>query len=208
MTESELEAKRGFCAVCDEQFEIRVGEVRDEEHPFRAFAPVELAPVSPPPPRGLTESREGGMSRLRIRVSVTPALWVPFGVALMLTVMASSSWNRPLLWVPLLACLAMAARSVARVWRSEELEARAGHLWHRRAGRSRWTRIPLDEVRRVSLEAPAHEAPRYIRVVWDGGQALIGRGMGHDELAMLWVAQWIEHEVARARALNPPSPTD
>jgi hypothetical protein len=206
LTESELEAKRGFCAVCDSLFEIRVGEVRDEEHPFRALAPVELAPLSAQPPRWLIETREGGVPGLQIIarraagwilpaiVSVMSVALIGSGAEVVGDVMGSVAW--------LLFGLALGARAL----RPARLELRDGHLCYRSAGGLRWTRIPVGEIRSVSPES------RQIRVSWRGGEKVIGRLLGHGEPTMLWVAQWIEQQLANAarpvRALNPPSPTE
>jgi hypothetical protein len=206
LTESELGGKRGFCAACDAQFEIRLGEVRDQEHPFRALAPVELAPLSPAPQRWLIETREGGAPGLEITARraagwILPMIGTLMSIVLMVSgaevvgdVIGSVAW--------LLFGLGLGTRAL----RPARLELRDGHLCYRRAGGLRWTRIPVGEIRSISPES------RQIRVVWSGGERVIGRGLGQDEATMLRVAQWIEHQLANApvpaRTLSLPSPTE
>ena len=203
LTDAELEAKRGFCARCDAEFEIKQAALRDAPSPFRSSDRPELVPTQPRPPSiHLQDESRGTTSRLVIRP--TSQGW---GVALaQLGIFAVVSliflWMFGPIVTGVIAGLLVLRSVLVRALAREEFEIRDGALWYRSINvfPVKWDRIPLGALRRCELERPVQGNP-HLRIDREGAPPLrVAESLRHDEAAMAWAKRWLDQRVDTAVA--------
>jgi hypothetical protein len=196
LTEGELEAKRGFCANCDAEFELVRGAALDLGGPFRAGESLALVPTqSTRPPRTLMRVDERGVVTLAPEKPSLRELGIP---ALMAAIAVVGG-----LWVPALFTVAifvaLAASSVVRAFRRDRCAVHDGFLWTRvgLAGEAR--RIPLQAIQTIQIhddDVPFY----YLRIEHEGGPAvLVGHGLRQTQAEITWLKEWVELQVLQAR---------
>jgi hypothetical protein len=207
LTDPELEAKRGFCARCDAEFEIAENSVRDAISPFRGSGGAELVlATSQAPTPTIVDRSEGSTARLVLYSSARASFAVVTAGSLITAVL----FFLILRWLPvpmeLLLSLAAAAIVAAvgslQHWLEEDLEIVDGSLsYSRYALDGRRSRVSLGKIRSIQTEGGAPRAPneRCLRIELDGQSGLVvGRGLRHGEESMVWVLSWLEARITAA----------
>lgn len=205
LTEDELIQKRGFCAVCDTEFDVQRSMLQGG--PFRAIELAHAAPVTTRPPSSRVHDLSDGRG-LHVKLELAGPLRALAGImaglggAIALLTGLTGPWIGGVV-VGAISVLPLVLLQVSRqdvFLNGTELVCidRIGGVPFKKTPVSLAEIVSIDTVQQATL-GPGQQF-HHVRVIVDGRDSIkIGGGQCHSEEAMSWLTQRLREALRKAR---------